>query len=62
MLGALLQGVEVGAAPMRGGWWDWLTPFSLLTGASVVAGYALARRLLAHLEDRGRDCRRMRVG
>ena len=24
-----------------GGWWDWLTPFSLLTGASVVAGYAL---------------------
>ena len=24
-----------------GGWWDWLTPFSLLTGASLVVGYAL---------------------
>jgi cytochrome d ubiquinol oxidase subunit II len=24
-----------------GGWWDWLTPFSLLTGVSVVAGYSL---------------------
>src|SRR3546814_5297491 len=24
-----------------GGWWDWLTPFSLLTGFSLVIGYAL---------------------
>ena len=24
-----------------GGWWDWLTPFSLLTGASLLVGYAL---------------------
>ena len=24
-----------------GGWWDWLTPFSLLTGVAVVVGYAL---------------------
>src|SRR5690606_13271675 len=24
-----------------GGWWDWLTPFSLLTGCGLVAGYAL---------------------
>lgn len=24
-----------------GGWWDWLSPFSLLTGASLVVGYAL---------------------
>ena len=24
-----------------GGWWDWLSPFSLLTGAAVVVGYAL---------------------
>jgi cytochrome d ubiquinol oxidase subunit II len=39
MLGALLQGVEVQGRAYAGGWWDWLTPFTLLTGASVVVGY-----------------------
>ncbi len=24
-----------------GGWWDWLTPFSLLTGTALIVGYAL---------------------
>lgn len=41
ILGALLQGVAVEGREYAGGWWDWLTPFSLLTGASVVVGYAL---------------------
>ena len=41
MLGALLQGVAVSGRAYSGGWWDWLTPFSLLTGASVVVAYAL---------------------
>ncbi len=41
ILGALLQGIEVAGRSYAGGWLDWLTPFSLLTGASVVAGYAL---------------------
>ena len=40
-LGALVQGIEVEGRAYAGGWWDWLTPFSLLTGASLVAGYAL---------------------
>ncbi len=40
-LGALLQGIRVAGRAYAGGWWDWLTPFSLLTGASLVAGYAL---------------------
>ena len=40
-LGALLQGVPVANRAYSGGWWDWLTPFSLLTGAAVVIGYAL---------------------
>ena len=40
-LGALLQGIEVSGRAYAGGWWDWLTPFSLLVGASVVVGYAL---------------------
>jgi cytochrome d ubiquinol oxidase subunit II len=40
-LGALLQGIEVEGRAYGGGWWDWLTPFSLLTGASLVVAYAL---------------------
>ena len=40
-LGALLQGISVDGRSYGGGWWDWLTPFSLLTGASVIVGYAL---------------------
>jgi len=40
-LGALLQGVVVDGRSYAGGWWDWLTPFSVLCGVAVVAGYAL---------------------
>jgi cytochrome bd ubiquinol oxidase subunit II len=40
-LGALLQGIEVSGRAYAGGWWDWLTPFSLLTGISLIVGYAL---------------------
>ena len=40
-LGALLQGIAVEDRAYAGGWLDWLTPFSLLTGASVVVGYAV---------------------
>ncbi|HRN61085.1 MAG TPA: cytochrome d ubiquinol oxidase subunit II [Luteimonas sp.] len=41
VLGALLQGIAVEDRVYAGGWLDWLTPFSLLTGASVLVGYAL---------------------
>jgi cytochrome d ubiquinol oxidase subunit II len=40
-LGALVQGIKVSGRAYGGGWWDWLTPFSLLTGASLAIGYAL---------------------
>ena len=40
-LGALLQGIKVTGRAYGGGWWDWLSPFSLLTGAAVVVGYTL---------------------
>lgn len=40
-LGALVQGVDVAERAYSGGWWDWLTPFSVLTGVAVVTGYAL---------------------
>src|SRR5256885_1894157 len=40
-LGAILQGIHVEGRHYAGGWWDWLTPFSILTGAALVIGYAL---------------------
>lgn len=41
MLGAFIQGIEIDGRNYAGGWFDWLTPFSLLCGLSIVAGYAL---------------------
>jgi cytochrome d ubiquinol oxidase subunit II len=41
ILGALLQGIDVSDRAYSGSWWDWLTPYTLLTGMGVVAGYAL---------------------
>jgi cytochrome d ubiquinol oxidase subunit II len=41
ILGALIQGVAVVDGQFAGGAFDWLTPFSLLTGIAVVAGYGL---------------------
>lgn len=40
-LGAILQGIQVSGRQYAGGWWDWLTPFTMLTGGSVVVGYGL---------------------
>ncbi len=40
-LGALVQGIHVEGRAYAGGWWDWLTPFSIMTGVAVVVGYAL---------------------
>ena len=41
ILGAMLQGIEVENRAYAGSWWDWLTPYTLLTGVGTVAGYAL---------------------
>ncbi|WP_270937001.1 cytochrome d ubiquinol oxidase subunit II [Falsiroseomonas oryzae] len=40
-LGAFVQGIAVEGRGYAGGWWDWLTPFSVLTGVALVAGYGL---------------------
>ena len=40
-LGALVQGIPVVNRAYAGGWWDWLTPFSIATGLAVLIGYAL---------------------
>ena len=41
ILGAILQGIRVVRDGYAGGWLDWLSPFTLLTGASLMLGYAL---------------------
>ena len=53
ILGALLQGIEVANRAYAGSWWDWLTPYTLLTGLGTVAGYALlgACWMIWKLED-----------
>jgi cytochrome bd ubiquinol oxidase subunit II len=41
ILGAIIQGIKVSDGQYAGGWWDWLTGFSIFCGLSVTAGYAL---------------------
>ncbi len=41
VLGAFVQGIEVDGRAYAGGWWDWLTPFTLTCGLALTAGYAL---------------------
>ena len=40
-LGAVVQGIRVENRAYAGGWWDWLTPFSMLTGLALLVGYGL---------------------
>ena len=41
ILGALIQGINVKDGAYAGGAFDWATPFALLCGLGVLAGYAL---------------------
>jgi cytochrome d ubiquinol oxidase subunit II len=41
VLGSFVQGVRVANFEYAGGAFDWLTPFSLMTGLALVGGYAL---------------------
>ncbi|WMY10500.1 cytochrome d ubiquinol oxidase subunit II [Paraburkholderia phenoliruptrix] len=41
VLGGLLQGIHVVGVSYSGGWWDWLTGFTVLCGLAVVVGYTL---------------------
>ena len=59
-LGALVQGIEVVDRAYSGGWWDWLTLFSLLTGVAVVAGYALLGATWLVMKTEGSLQHRMR--
>jgi len=54
-LGAILQGIEVEGRAYAGGWWDWLTPFSVLTGVAVATGYAFLGACWLVLKLEGED-------
>ena len=56
-LGTILQGITVQDGAYAGGWFDWLTPFTVLTGLGVVAAYLLlgAGWLILKTEGRLRD-------
>ncbi len=54
VLGALLQGIAVRDRAYAGGWWDWLTPFSLITGVSVAIAYALLGATWLVMKTEGR--------
>ncbi|MEQ8412650.1 MAG: cytochrome d ubiquinol oxidase subunit II [Erythrobacter sp.] len=56
-LGALLQGIEIEGRAFAGGPFDWLTPYTVLTGLGTLAGYALlgATWLVWKLDDAGQD-------
>ena len=41
ILGAFVQGIEVEGRAYAGGWWDWLTPFTITCGLALTAGYSL---------------------
>ena len=54
ILGALVQGIEVRGRAYGGGWLDWLSPYSVLTGVGVVAGYCLLGATFLALKVEGR--------
>ena len=40
-VGALVQGIPMMGRAYTGGWWNWLSPFSILTCVALVMGYGL---------------------
>lgn len=52
-VGSLVQGITIVDNAYAGGWWDWLTPFTLLTGVAVTVGYALLGATWLNLKTSG---------
>ncbi|WP_395820130.1 cytochrome d ubiquinol oxidase subunit II [Devosia sp.] len=52
-LGALVQGIQIEGRAYAGAWWDWLTPFTMLTGLAVAIGYALLGATWLNLKTTG---------
>jgi cytochrome d ubiquinol oxidase subunit II len=58
-LGAVIQGVAVEGRAYAGGWFDWLTPFSLYCAAALIFGYALLGACFLIMKTEGRLQERM---
>jgi cytochrome bd ubiquinol oxidase subunit II len=58
VLGGLVQGVKIENGAFAGGPFDWATPFGLLCGLGVVAGYALLGASWLMLKTDGDTARR----
>lgn len=54
VLGAFIRGFEVEGRHFSGGLFDWLNPFTLMTGAGLLAGYALLGATWLIIKTEGR--------
>lgn len=61
LLGGFVQGVKVENNAFAGGPMDWATPFALLCGLGVVAGYALLGSVWLVMKTEGEVARRARA-
>jgi hypothetical protein len=61
MLGAFINNFKVTGASYSGGSFDWLTPFSLFTGAGLVVAYALLGTTWLILKTEGELQRRLKA-
>jgi cytochrome d ubiquinol oxidase subunit II len=52
-LGALVQGIKIANRQYAGGWWDWLTPFTIVTAIGLLFGYALLGACWLNLKTHG---------
>lgn len=60
-LGALVQGIPVENRAYAGGWWDWLTPFSIATGFALLIGYGLLGATWLVMKTEGEIAERAKV-
>ena len=61
VLGGLIQGIKVENGAFAGGSFDWATPFALLCGVAVVAGYALLGATWLVMKTQGPVAQRARI-
>jgi cytochrome d ubiquinol oxidase subunit II len=61
VLGGMIQGIAVKDGAFAGGPFDWATPFSLLCGLGVMAGYALLGATWLVMKTQGPLAARMRA-
>jgi cytochrome d ubiquinol oxidase subunit II len=61
ILGGLIQGIDVANGAFAGGAFDWATPFGLLCGLGVAAGYALLGATWLTMKTEGAVAERARA-